>query len=209
MKLLTLTLLLLLGAPTYAVHDGDWPFLRFELFVDGMEVPVTALNDGYTGCAGTSCSFVVDNVPYGSALSIKFIPVDPNPDAPISAAKYIFPNNSDDVRVSGATLENFANTSPDNWLDRDDGFVPADHSGVEWTADLVPTFEADQKFTEVTVTAMGSAWLSWYDDHPNRQSGLTFRVGVTPVPSTPAPALWLLGALLCLLGVAGVSKLRD
>lgn len=138
MKLLTLTLLLLLGAPTYAVHDGDWPFLRFELFVDGIEVPVTALNDGYTGCAGTSCSFVVDNVPYGSALSIKFIPVDPNPDAPISAAKYIFPNNSDDVRVSGATLENFANTSPDNWLDRDDGFVPA--AANPPTANALPFF---------------------------------------------------------------------
>lgn len=209
MKMLTLTLLLLLGAPTYALHGRDWPFLRFELFVDGIEVPVTALDTGSARCAGTSCYFVVDNVPHGSALSIKFIPVDPNPDATISAAKFIFQTNSDDIRVSGTTLENFANTSPDNWLDRDDGFVPPDHSGVEWTADLVPTFVAGQKFTEVTVTARGSAWLSWYDEHENRESGLTFRVGVTPVPSTPTPALWLLGVLLCLLGVAGVSKLRD
>lgn len=202
MKLITLATFVLFSASTLA---DDRPFFKYKLFADGAEVPVNGVdNDGK--CNGGPCYFAVNNVPVGSDLIIKFIPVDPTPNVDVQAAAYVFPpwDEQDDFRVQGGTLENFENTSPPGW--RGDGATPPDNQGVEWTANLIPYLE--NGYAEVEVIGLQGGWLSLRGGDVNKESSVTIRIGSRPVPFIPAYGLWLMGALLGLVGVRRLYKAR-
>ena len=202
MKLITLATFVLFSASTLA---DDRPFFKYKLFADGAEVPVNGVdNDGK--CNGGPCYFAVNNVPVGSDLIIKFIPVDPTPNVDVQAAAYVFPpwDEQDDFRVQGGTLENFENTSPPGW--RGDGATPPDNQGVEWTANLIPYLE--NGYAEVEVIGLQGGWLSLRGGDVNKESSVTIRIGSRPVPFIPAYGLWLMSALLGLVGVRRLYKAR-
>ena len=202
LKLITLATFVLFGTPALA---DDRPFFKYKLFVDGAEVPVNGVdNDGR--CNGGPCYFAVNNVSVGSDLIIKFIPVDPTPNVDVQAAKYVFLpwDKNDDFRIQGGTFENFENTSPPGW--RGDGSTPPDHQGVEWTANLIPYL--DNGYAEVKVISNDVGWLSLRGNEQNRESSVTIRIGSRAVPFIPAYGLWLMGALLGLVGVRGLYKAR-
>lgn len=202
LKLITLATFVLFSASTLA---DDRPFFKYKLFADGAEVPVNGVdNDGK--CNGGPCYFAVNNVPVGSDLIIKFIPVDPTPNVDVQAAAYVFPpwDEQDDFRVQGGTLENFENTSPPGW--RGDGATPPDNQGVEWTANLIPYLE--NGYAEVEVIGLQGGWLSLRGGDVNKESSVTIRIGSRPVPFIPAYGLWLMGALLGLVGVRRLYKAR-
>ena len=202
LKLITLATGVMFGASTLA---DDRPFFKYKLFADGAEVPVNGVdNDGK--CNGGPCYFAVNNVPVGSDLIIKFIPVDPTPNVDVQAAAYVFPpwDEQDDFRVQGGTLENFENTSPPGW--RGDGATPPDNQGVEWTANLIPYLE--NGYAEVEVIGLQGGWLSLRGGDVNKESSVTIRIGSRPVPFIPAYGLWLMSALLGLVGVRRLYKAR-
>ena len=202
LKLITLATVVLFGTPTLA---DDRPFFKYKLFVDGAEVPVNGVdNDGK--CNGGPCYFAVNNVPVGSDLIIKFIPVDPTPNVDVQAAAYVFPpwDEQDDFRVQGGTLENFENTSPPGW--RGDGATPPDNQGVEWTANLIPYLE--NGYAEVEVIGLQGGGWSLSGGDVNKESSVTIRIGSRPVPFIPAYGLWLMSALLGLVGVRRLYKAR-
>mgnify|MGYP001307836097 CR=1 FL=1 len=202
LKLITLATFVLFSASTLA---DDRPFFKYKLFADGAEVPVNGVdNDGK--CNGGPCYFAVNNVPVGSDLIIKFIPVDPTPNVDVQAAAYVFPpwDEQDDFRVQGGTLENFENTSPPGW--RGDGATPPDNQGVEWTANLIPYLE--NGYAEVEVIGLQGGWLSLRGGDVNKESSVTIRIGGRPVPFIPAYGLWLMSALLGLVGVRRLYKAR-
>lgn len=202
LKLITLATFVLFSASTLA---DDRPFFKYKLFADGAEVPVNGVdNDGK--CNGGPCYFAVNNVPVGSDLIIKFIPVDPTPNVDVQAAAYVFPpwDEQDDFRVQGGTLENFENTSPPGW--RGDGATPPDNQGVEWTANLIPYLE--NGYAEVEVIGLQGGWLSLRGGDVNKESSVTIRIGSRPVPFIPAYGLWLMSALLGLVGVRRLYKAR-
>ena len=202
LKLITLATFVLFSASTLA---DDRPFFKYKLFADGAEVPVNGVDNDGT-CNGGPCYFAVNNVPVGSDLIIKFIPVDPTPNVDVQAAAYVFPpwDEQDDFRVQGGTLENFENTSPPGW--RGDGATPPDNQGVEWTANLIPYLE--NGYAEVEVIGLQGGWLSLRGGDVNKESSVTIRIGSRPVPFIPAYGLWLMGALLGLVGVRRLYKAR-
>lgn len=173
-SLFALSLALLLSAPAVALHGGDYhPYTVFTVLVDGAEVPVT---DGV----------VNSKIHFESTIKIKFVPENPEESCP-SAAQYF---GSEDFYVEGGTLENFSNTSPDNWHGRGPNYNPPDSVGTEWTGDLIPTRVAGEAFVDVTITSYRMSWRAFdcLDNPANLEKKLAFRV----TEQTPAGVLWFL-----------------
>jgi hypothetical protein len=182
------------------------PYMTFKILVDGAEVPVTREGEG-TYCDGESCGFTAPNITFGRSITIKFIPKVKADELGIRNFNGL--DGIASLTIEGASLQNLANTSPDDWLGRgpNDPFDPGDRAGVEWTADLIPTRVADQDFVEVKVRSVGSGWRTWQSRTASYENLLTFRVvEPTPVSVTPLLGLWLLAGLMGLLGIRRFSK---
>ena len=210
MRIIVAVISILLSFPAAAqlLNDANTrPYMTFKILVDGAEVPKTRVGEG-TYCDGEPCGFTAPNITFGRSITIKFIPKVKADELGIKNFNELgtgIPSFS----VEGATLQNYANTSPDDWLGRgpNDPFDPGDRAGVEWTADLIPTRVAGQDFVEVEVRSRGFGWRTWESSTENRENSLTFRVvEPTPVPVTPLLGLWLLAGLVGLLGIRRFSK---
>ena len=210
MRIIVAVISILLSFPAAAQllnDENTRPYMTFKILVDGAEVPKTRVGEG-TYCDGEPCGFTAPNITFGRSITIKFIPKVKADELGIKNFNELgtgIPSSS----VEGATLQNYANTSPDDWLGRgpNDPFDPGDRAGVEWTADLIPTRVAGQDFVEVEVRSRGFGWRTWESSTENRENSLTFRVvEPTPVPVTPLLGLWLLAGLVGLLGIRRFSK---
>ena len=210
MRIIVAVISILLSFPAAAQllnDENTRPYMTFKILVDGAEVPKTRVGEG-TYCDGEPCGFTAPNITFGRSITIKFIPKVKADELGIKNFNELgtgIPSFS----VEGATLQNYANTSPDDWLGRgpNDPFDPGDRAGVEWTADLIPTRVAGQDFVEVEVRSRGFGWRTWESSTENRENSLTFRVvEPTPVPVTPLLGLWLLAGLVGLLGIRRFSK---
>ena len=203
-----IAILLSFPAAAQLLNDANTrPYMTFKILVDGAEVPVTRVGEG-TQCDGEPCGFTAPNITFGRSITIKFIPKVKADELGIRDF-YDLSFAGPSFSVEGATLQNYANTSPDNWLGRppNDPFDPGDQAGVEWTADLIPTRVASQDFVEIDVRSKFSGWRTWQSGTANRENSLTFRVvEPTPVPVTPLLGLWLFAALVGLLGIRRFSK---
>lgn len=183
------------------------PYMTFKILVDGAEVPITRVGEG-AYCDGEPCGFTAPNITFGRSITIKFIPKVKADELGIKNFNELG-TGMPSFSVEGATLQNYANTSPDDWLGRgpNDPFDPGDRAGVEWTANLIPTRVAGQDFVDVTVTSKGSFWRTWQSETLSYENELTFRVvEPTPVPVTPIIGLWLLASLIGLLGIRRFSE---
>lgn len=202
-----IAILLSFPAAAQLLNDADTrPYMTFKILVDGAEVPVTREGEG-TYCDGESCGFTAPNITFGRSITIKFIPKVKADELGIRNFNGL--DGIASLAIEGASLQNLANTSPDDWLGRgpNDPFDPGDRAGVEWTADLIPTRVADQDFVEVKVRSVGSGWQTWQSGTASYENSLTFRVvEPTPVSVTPLLGLWLLAGLMGLLGIRRFSK---
>ena len=114
------------------------PYMTFKILVDGAEVPMARVGEG-TYCDGEPCGFTAPNIIFGRSIAIKFIPKVKADELGIT--NFNEPGTAiPSFSVEGATLQNYANTSPDDWLGRgpDDPFDPGDRAGVEWAANSHP-----------------------------------------------------------------------
>lgn len=197
-----ISILLSFPAAAQLLNDANTrPYMTFKILVDGAEVPITRVGEG-TYCDGEPCSFTAPSITFGRSITIKFIPKVKADELGIKNFNELgtaIPSFS----VEGATLQNYANTSPDNWLGRppDDPFDPGDRAGVEWTADLIPTRVAGEDFVDVTVTSLGSGWRAWTSETPSYRNKLTFRMKPATVPVISLHGLWFMVALLSLIGL--------
>ena len=202
-----IAILLSFPAAAQLLNDANTrPYMTFKILVDGAEVPITREGQG-TYCDGEPCGFTAPNITFGRSITIKFIPKVKADELGIKNFNGL--DGIASLAIEGASLQNLANTSPDDWLGRgpNDPFDPGDRAGVEWTANLIPTRVAGQDLVEVEVTSNGSGWRTWESETQNRENGLTFRVvEPTPVPVTPLLGLWLFAALMGLLGIRRFSK---
>ena len=199
---------ILLSFPAVAqLNDASSrPYMTFKILVDGAELPTTRVGEG-AYCDGEPCGFTVPNITFGRSITIKFVPKVKAGE--LGVRNFNGLDGIASLALEGASLQNYANTSPDDWLGRgpNDPFDPGDRAGVEWTADLIPTRLAGQDFVVVTVRSVGFGWRSWESRTENWENGLTFRlVEPTSVPAIPLHGLLLLAGLLSLIGVARLSK---
>ena len=182
------------------------PYMTFKILVDGTEVPMSRVGEG-THCDGEPCGFTAPNITFGRSITIKFIPKVKADELGIRNFNGL--DGIASLAIEGASLQNLANTSPDDWLGRgpNDPFDPGDQAGVEWTADLIPTRVAGQDFVEVEVRSIGFGWRTWQSRTENWENSLTFRVvEPVPVPVTPVLGLWLLAGLIGLLSIRRFSE---
>ena len=129
---------------------------------------------------------VNSKIHFESTIKLKFTPENPEESCPSAAQNF----GSEDFDIKGGTLENFSNTSPDNWHDNGPDYNSPDSSGTEWTVDLIPVRVAGQEFVDVTVTSLGNGWRAFRcsGSPANLQKNLTFRV----TEQIPASVLWFL-----------------
>jgi len=202
-----IAILLSFPAAAQLLNDANTrPYMTFKILVDGAEVPVTRVGGG-TYCDGEPCGFTAPNITFGRSITIKFIPKVKADELGIRNFNGL--DGIASLAIEGASLQNLANTSPDDWLGRgpNDPFDPGDRAGVEWTADLIPTRVVGQDFVEVEVRSRGFGWRTWESRTENWENLLTFRVvEPTPVPVSPLLGLWLLAGLLSLVAVRKLSK---
>ena len=175
------------------------PYMTFKLYVEGVEVPVTPTGGG-TECGGGSCVFTTPSITQGRGVSVRFIPEVERDE--LGAQNF----SLNSLALQGATLENLTNVSPDNWHGRGAGFNPATTTGVEWTADLIPTPGAEQQSFDITISSLNQGWRAWQSGTVSKGSRLTFRMLPTPVPVIPPHGLWLLLVLLTFIAVGRLSK---